>query len=146
MDVIFPFELLSPSHSPEHTHASHQHRRQRCCLWQMSAIDPCDSLNISYLLFKCLASILEHKKIFLVIWTMIEKNDSEPSCHQNYILSAKVASDNEAWKPGLHELTLSPSGSFKRWALLIPGENGPLHSVRQWEARHVCFSGSNNKQ
>jgi len=31
-------------------------------LWKMSTVDPCNSLHVSSPLFKCLASILEHKK------------------------------------------------------------------------------------
>lgn len=47
-------------------------------LWKMSTVDPCNSLHLSSLLFKRLASILEHKKNTPSNLDNDRENDSEP--------------------------------------------------------------------
>lgn len=136
--MIFLFELfysvaLTLAHVCTRTPSPHQHHRQHHCLWQMSTIDPCNSLNISYLLFKCLASILEHKKNTLNNLDNDREKDSEPSWHRNYILSAKVASENKACKPRSLRIdfislellqAMSPSYPRRKWAFAFCSSMG----------------------
>lgn len=101
------------THTHTHTHHHHHHHLYHNHLWQMSTTDPCNSLYLYSILFKCLAFIFEHKKNTPSNLDNDRENDSEPQ------LSSKLYRLGWHQKTRLanhsfNKLTLSPYDSLKR--------------------------------